>query len=134
MNKFTFGLLLFWLTVLTVFGCYVIKAEHAFLKFADFVLDDNLKNVVQSGGATFYVVDMGIVPVPGVDKSLKFWSPIYVNANDLGKLIDWKRNQTLMVKEFQNMDFESKMAALRADKYFQQRLSDLRKRKPDSKK
>jgi len=128
MHKVFTYLVLFWLLILTIFSCYVVKAERSFLKFADFVLDDNLKNVVQSGGDTFYVVSMVQVSVPYVDKTLSFWTPLYISSKNLGQLIDWKRKQFLMVKEFENIDFDSRMAAMKADQYLKQRLSELQSR------
>ena len=119
--------------MLTGFSCYVVKAERAFLKFADFVLDDNLKNVVQSGGATFYVVDMEKFAVAQLGEQVPFWRPMYVKDSDMGKLIDWKRGNILMVRDFLNMDFQSRVAAAKADQYLKGRLSDLRERKKTQK-
>ena len=129
MNKIITGLVLVWLVVMTGFGCYVMKAEHEFLKFADFVLDDNLKNVVQSGGVTYYVVDMENVGTALLSTKVKLWQPMYVAAGDLDKLIDWKRTSTLMFRDFQNLDFQSRIAAAKADQYLKSRILGMQDRK-----
>ena len=128
-NKFTVYLMLFWLTVLTATGCYIIRAEHEFLKFADFVIDDNLKNVIQSGGATFYIVDMDNWATANLGTNVRLWRPLYVMDKDMGKLVDWKRKQTLMVRDFENINWQSKVIAEQADRYIKLRLSGMQDRK-----
>jgi len=129
MNKFITGLVLVWLVVLTAFSCYSIKAERELLKFADFVLDDNLKNVVQSGGATFYIVDMERYANAMLGHEVPLWQPIYVKDTDMGALIEWKVKFDLMVRDFKNVDFQSRIAAAKADQYFKRRVSGMQDRK-----
>ena len=129
MNKFITGLILVWLVVLTAFSCYAIKAERELLKFADFVLDDDLKNVVQSGGATFYVVDMERYANAMLGHEVPLWQPIYVKDTDMGALIEWKVKFDLMVRDFKNVDFQSRIAAAKADQYFKGRVSGMKDRK-----
>jgi hypothetical protein len=133
MSKVITWFILIWLVVLTGFTCYVIKAEREFLKFADFVLDDNLKNVVKSGGGQFYVVDMAKAAVEGYHNGVTFWSPVYVNAVDLEKLINWKQTNILMVKQYEEMDL--RMQSMRpfvvesADRYMKLRMAAMEDRK-----
>lgn len=129
MSKFITVLVLIWLVVLTGFTCYIIKAEHEFLKFADFVVDDNIKNVVQSGGATFYVVDMELYGNAQLGTTVPLWQPIYVKDTDMGALIDWKRGNVLMVRDFLNINFQSKVLAADADRYIKLRMAGVYDRK-----
>lgn len=127
MNKFITGLILVWLVVLTAFSCYAIKAERELLKFADFVLTDNLKNVVQSGGVTFYVVNMDPFSKAKVLTDIPLWQPVYVKDTDMGKLMDWQRKYILMIRNFNNLDFNSKIAAAKANQYLKKRLAGQKK-------
>jgi len=129
MSKIITGLMLIWLVVITVTGCFSRKAEVEFLQFADMVIDDNIKNVVKSGGGTFLVVDMGNVTMPGLTPDIRLWSPIYVNEKDLDKIIDWKRKQVIMVRDFKNINFQSPIIAAQAERYFKKRLDNLEIRK-----
>lgn len=128
MNRIITGLMLIWLVVLTACSCYNIKAERELLKFADFVLDDNLKNVVQSGGVTYYVVDMEQYATAFLGSKVNLWQPIYVAGKDLDALIDWRQKQTLMVRDFNNINFQSKIAAAKADQYFKSRVQGMQRR------
>ena len=129
MSKFITALVLIWLIVLTGFTCYIIKAEREFLKFADFVVDDNIKNVVQSGGATFYVVDMELYANAQLGTTVPLWQPIYVKDTDMAALIDWKRGNVLMVRDFMNINFQSKVLADSADRYIKLRMAGVYDRK-----
>ena len=131
--KFIIYLTLIWLMVLTATGCYIIKAEHEFLKFADFVLAGNIKNAVQSGGATFYVVDMGRYPDALLGKRIPLWQPIYVKDTDMNALVEWKLKFHLMVMDFKNADFQSKIAAAKADQYFKRQVIVMCNRKLSAK-
>lgn len=129
MNKVITGLILVWLTVLTAFGCYTLKAEHELLKFADFVLDDNLKNVIQSGGTIFYIVDMDMYAKAHLLTDVPLWQPVYVKDSDMEHLAAWKRKYTLMVRDFNNLNFKSKLTAAQADRYFKNRVIGMYDRK-----
>lgn len=129
MSKFITILMLVWLVVLTAFSCYSIKAEVELLEFADFVLDDNLKNVIQSGGATFYVVDMEYYANAKLVKDVPLWQPIYVKDTDMEALILWKQKFSLMIRDFKNLDFQSRIAAAKADQYFKRRVTGMQERK-----
>ena len=135
MNKFITGLILVWLVVLTAFSCYVLKAEHEFLRFADFVVDDNLKNVVQSGGSTFYIVDMDNWATANLGTTVKLWRPIYVRDKDMAALVTWKRRQTIMFRDFDNINWQSKVIAEQADRYLKLRIAGMydRKKTPEQK-
>jgi hypothetical protein len=126
-------LLVLLIAVVTVTNIYMMKAEREFLHFCDMVLDDNLKNVVKSGGATFYVVDMVELDIGRKDTGSKFWAPLYVNEIDLETLLQWKRTNAIMVRDFQNLDFDSKMAMQKANAYFQKRLAQVKERKGEDK-
>jgi hypothetical protein len=129
MNKFITYLVLAWLVILTGFTCYIIRAEREFLKFADFVVDDNLKNVIKSGGATFYIVDMEHYANAELLTQVPLWQPVYVKDTDMKNLVDWKRKYTLMVRDFQNIDFQSITIAASADRYIKLQMAGMEDRK-----
>ena len=122
-------LILIWLVILTGTTCWVIRVEREFLKFADFVVSDNLKNVVQSGGRTFYVVEMGKVPALRPDSKVDFWTPIYVEEKQLGQLVHFTRKQAIMVHEFEELDITARQIAAQADTYFKRKLAKTQDRK-----
>ena len=126
-------LILVWLVILTGTTCWVIRAEREFLKFADFVVQDNLKNVVQSGGRTFYIVEMGKVPALRPDSHVDFWTPIYVDEKQLGKLVDFSRKQAIMVHEFNELDITARQIAAQADTYFKRKLTETQDREENEK-
>jgi hypothetical protein len=126
MSKIVTCLILIWLCVLTGFTCYVIKAEHSFLKFADFVLDDNLKNVVQSGGQTFYVIDMAKVTSSDL---VPVWSPVYVDSKDMGKFTQLKRKQTMLIKELEELGPMMQKVSPEADRFMKMKIAELESRK-----
>jgi transglutaminase-like putative cysteine protease len=61
---------------------------------------------------------------------VSLWRPIYVNQKDLGKIIEWKQRQTLMIRDFSNVDWKSRMAADKASAYLNNRLDDVERRTP----
>lgn len=126
-------LLILWLVIDAFTLGYLIKTDRAFLKFADMVMDDNLKNVVKSGGSTFYVVDVAEMNLGRPDVGVKFYAPIYIRDNDLEKAFHWKRTNALMVQEFENLNFQTIMAATRANAYFQMKLAETETRKEKQK-
>ena len=97
------------------------------------MVDDNLKNIVQSGGGQFYVVDMAKADIDGFYKGVSFWTPVYVNATDLDKLINWKQTNYLMVKEFEALDMQIKslqpIGVPSAERYLNLRMAQMEERK-----
>jgi len=127
------SLIILWLVALSISNCLIIKAEREFLKFTDFVIDDNLKNVVQSGGNTYYIVDMGKVTIPQDVGGTNLWSPIYVDGKDLPALADWRRKMSIMVKEYDEMDITGKQLVAQAEGFFTRKLAETQKRKEEKK-
>lgn len=126
-------LLILWLVIDAFTLGYLIKTDRVFLKFADMVMDDNLKNVVKSGGSTFYVVDVAEMNLGRPDVGVKFYAPIYIRDADLEKAFHWKRTNALMVQEFENLNFQTITAATRANAYFQMKLAETETRKEKQK-
>lgn len=126
-------LLVLLVAVVTVTNIYMMKADREFLHFCDMVIDDNIKNVVESGGSTFYVVDMAEVDIKRPDVGVKFWGPVYVRDKDLDTVANWKRKMTLMVGDFENLDFDSKIRMAKVNQWFQQKLKEERGRKEKTK-
>lgn len=127
--KLILALMLVWLVALTASDCLVIKAEKEFLKFADFVIDDNLKNVVQSGGHTYYVVDMGKADIGRPEIGVTFWTPVYVEGSELEVITNFQRKRALMVKEFEELDITGKQIAAQAGRFVEGKLKNLQERK-----
>lgn len=124
-----FFLIFVWMIVLSATLAYVLKAEHEFLVFADMMVDDNLKNVVKSGGRTYLVVDMSEVDIGRPDLPVKLYAPMYMHDEDMEKMVDWKQKMYLMVRDFEKMDMDAKIAAAKAGAYFKKRLKEVQARK-----
>lgn len=132
MRNFTLGLLFIWLFACSVAIHYLNIADNKLLAFADFVIDDNLKNVIQSGGLTYYIVDTVVADVGRESTGVKFVMPIYVSEKDLPKLILWKQRMALMVKEYDQLDVTGKQLAAEANGYFKRKLAETQQRKEDN--
>jgi len=129
-----FALIVLWLTVISVTQVAFLKGQREYLKFADMVLDDNLKNVIVSGGKTFLIVDMAVMEGFRDDIPVRLWSPVFISEEDLPRIADWKRSMQMMFKEFEDMEFDRKLIMAKVDQYFKQRLTQVQDRKDKEKK
>jgi hypothetical protein len=134
MRNFIIGLLFVWLFSCSVAIQYLNKADDKLLDFADFVIDDNLKNVIQSGGQTYYIIDTVKVDIGRTSTGVDFVMPVYVAEKDLDKLANWKRRMVLMVKEYDQLDITGKQIAAQANSYFKRKLAETQQRKEEKKK
>lgn len=127
------ALMFFWVLILTITVSYLLKTDREFLYFTDMVIDDNLKNTIKSGGNTFFVIDMFQIDIGRPDLPIKVWTPVWVEEKDMDKLIQWKRQITLMVRDFEIMDMDSKIAASKVDRWFKKKLQETEVRKENNK-
>jgi hypothetical protein len=129
-----FALIVLWLTVISVTQVAFLKGQREYLKFADMVLDDNLKNVIVSGGKTFLIVDMAVMEGYRDDVPARLWSPVYISEEELPRIADWRRSTQLMVNKFEEDEFDRKLIMAKVDQYFKQRLVQVQDRKDKEKK
>lgn len=131
--KTIIGLMLVWLVILTGTFVYVLNCEKAFLKFADLVVDDNLKNVIVAGGKTFLIAEMLQVDIGRPDLPIKLYGPVYMDADEMEKMVTWKQKNWLMVRDYERMDLESRIQMAKVNTWFKQRLAETQERKDKAK-
>jgi len=124
-----FALIVLWLLTISVTQAFFCAGQREFLKFADFVIDDNLKNVIQSGGKTYLVVDMAIIEGLRPDIPVKLWGPVFISEEDLPRIADWERSMQIMVNEYEDMEFDRKLIMAKVDQYFKRKLEETKTRK-----
>lgn len=128
--KTTITLLMFiWMVVLTGTVFELNRADRKFLTFADMMVDDNLKNVIKSGGKTFLIVDMLPVDIGRPDIPIPIYGPVYMNDSDMEKIGNWKRRMAIMVKEYEQMDFDSRLRMAKVNEWFKKKLAETQERK-----
>jgi hypothetical protein len=129
LKDFAIVLMFLWLLACSVAIHYLNNVDKQLLAFADFVIDDNLKNVIQSGGQTYYIVDTIKINTEQKYDGVNFVTPMYVSEKDLAKLTQWKRKMVLMVKEFNELDITGKQLDAQANGYFKRKLAETQERK-----
>jgi len=126
-------LLILWMAIDTFTIGYLIKTEKAFLHFADMMVDDNLKNVIVSEGKTFLIAQMVQVDINRPDLPIQLFGPVYMDADEMDKISNWKRNMSIMVRDFERMDLESRIQMAKVNTWFKSKLAETQEREEKKK-